>query len=593
MDYWTVARILNIRPPKVEKEITCGICGYLLKEAYQTPCGCRLCKDCIFEIDEKCEICKESWDEKTNQMIPDRATDKIINRRSVYCPFDECTTTDEFRQIQRHMDQCKWKRERCKMCGWTIMSTQVKKHMEQECPEQEQSCEYCGISMTKKKLLEDHWKIAETTKQKKTTCKFYQQVTAEVKKGTSKENILTLLNFIRKSEYEKIRRGKKQQLKKMETMIKKEKGKEQRWEKQRKKSDRIMRGVGYIENNFTWVTELPGMQITRLEFKITGWLAMVKRTKRDNGYIITKSLWLQTSKHKAYLKIYPNGTRWKTNQQVTATIIVGNNERKNTKKRSIEDSIHITMEAAPGSGYICCNDKALKRKKINHCLPGKGKNEIWENRILVATSKTLTEGKYMEDDTVKIRVVMCKAIPIDYVRLRTWLVELKLPRTSNANIECQKTWKLRNIELCNRDSLLGLEWKFDSLPFQIGLNGDECRLRIAPFGCGKGKDDYISIALIITRKGKESSAEQDTEKTVQFKFTSQEENRQQWSVMQKIKKYEEAERSEMQTKGSRAAVCEKFVPLSKIFNRRNECENDLKTIECCIWKKDPDETLRY
>ena len=68
MDYWTVARILNIRPPKVEKEITCGICGYLLKEAYQTPCGCRLCKDCIFEIDEKCEICKESWDGKTNQI---------------------------------------------------------------------------------------------------------------------------------------------------------------------------------------------------------------------------------------------------------------------------------------------------------------------------------------------------------------------------------------------------------------------------------------------------------------------------------------------------------------------------------------------
>ena len=601
MDYWTVTKILNIKPKNTDIGVTCEVCEFLLKEAHQTQCGCRICKACIIETENECQICKEPWSTEANKVFTDKATDKVISMRVRYCPFKECMKRCRLKNMQQHMDQCEWRKEVCQKCGVIIRSAEMREHIEQKCLEQEQDCEYCGESMTKQKLLDEHWKIAEKPDQELTTCKFYQQVATEEKRGASKENIMNILNFIKRKQYEDTRQEKEQQLRKIEKFIQKEKRNVQAWEKQREKSNRNLGGIGNIENNFTWKTDFPELQITLHEFIIRGWLGIVRRTKRSNGYIITRAFGLPTSYHTAYLKIYPNGSGWKTRQHVTATLVIGDDERKNTQKRSIEDKINIAIEYAPEAGKSGSNVMTLKRKKTNQCIPRKGRKEMWDKVQLVPTSETMAGGKYMIEDTIKIKLLMSREIPATKNMVEQWLREIKPPESTHVNIMCQKAWKLGNMTPRTRDGLRGLEWKFDSLAFDAGQGG-EYKIRIAPYGCGEGKDTHLSIALIITKRGrkdnlewliKTNSIEEAIQKTVQFKLTIHHGDRSIWSTIQPIKRYKESEKSQMQGKGGKGAVCEKLVPLDEIFRRWKQANFEQIIVECIVWKDDPGEALRY
>ena len=151
MDYWTVTKILNIKPRNNDIGVTCEVCEFLLKEAHQTQCGCRICKTCIIETENECQICKEPWSTEANKVFTDKATDKVISMRVSYCPFKECMKRCRLKYMQQHMEQCEWRKEVCQKCGVIIKIAEMREQTEQKCFEQEQYCEYCGESMSKQR----------------------------------------------------------------------------------------------------------------------------------------------------------------------------------------------------------------------------------------------------------------------------------------------------------------------------------------------------------------------------------------------------------------------------------------------------------
>ncbi|KAK7912524.1 hypothetical protein WMY93_012735 [Mugilogobius chulae] len=116
-----------------------------LRNAVQTPCGHRFCKNCIEksirDTGQKCPVDNEMLSE--DQLFPDNFAKREILSLTVRCPNPGCTDKMELRHLENHVSQCEFSTVPCPHCQKAVRKTLVEQHAADECLRRPVSCPDC------------------------------------------------------------------------------------------------------------------------------------------------------------------------------------------------------------------------------------------------------------------------------------------------------------------------------------------------------------------------------------------------------------------------------------------------------------------
>ncbi|XP_070569759.1 TNF receptor-associated factor 2-like [Ptychodera flava] len=150
----------------VEEKYICQHCQLILRDAVQTSCGHRYCKECfqglIRDDDNECSACinEGCLDSLMNaeQMFPDRAISRELNEKTVRCINDGCDWTGLFKLYQEeHFDSCQYSVIAClhrNGCDKYIQRRNLTRHLGDECVMRMVRCPHCDAEMVYKEFQE-------------------------------------------------------------------------------------------------------------------------------------------------------------------------------------------------------------------------------------------------------------------------------------------------------------------------------------------------------------------------------------------------------------------------------------------------------
>ncbi|XP_068674158.1 TNF receptor-associated factor 6-like [Montipora foliosa] len=135
--------------PPLESKYECPICLLGLREPVQTTCGHRFCRGCILrsirDAGPKCPVDNAHLDE--SQLYPDNFAKRELLNHDVFCRLKKlygCPWKGPLSKLEDHMEECEFVDMDCpKNCGKKFKKKDLKKHLEEECPNRTIPCDYC------------------------------------------------------------------------------------------------------------------------------------------------------------------------------------------------------------------------------------------------------------------------------------------------------------------------------------------------------------------------------------------------------------------------------------------------------------------
>ncbi|XP_035507773.1 TNF receptor-associated factor 6 [Morone saxatilis] len=134
--------------PPLESKYECPICLMALRNAIQTPCGHRFCKNCIEksirDTGQRCPVDNEMLSE--DQLFPDNFAKREILSLTVRCQNSGCAEKMELRHLENHLAQCQFATEPCPQCQQSVRKSHLEEHITVECQRRPVSCPDCVAS---------------------------------------------------------------------------------------------------------------------------------------------------------------------------------------------------------------------------------------------------------------------------------------------------------------------------------------------------------------------------------------------------------------------------------------------------------------
>ncbi|XP_060924382.1 TNF receptor-associated factor 6 [Limanda limanda] len=131
--------------PPLESKYECPICLMALRNAVQTPCGHRFCKNCIEksirDTGQRCPVDNETLTE--DQLFPDNFAKREILSLTVRCPNSGCVDEMELRHLENHLAQCQFATATCPQCQQSVRKSHLEEHTIVECQRRPVSCPDC------------------------------------------------------------------------------------------------------------------------------------------------------------------------------------------------------------------------------------------------------------------------------------------------------------------------------------------------------------------------------------------------------------------------------------------------------------------
>ncbi|XP_022603532.1 TNF receptor-associated factor 6 isoform X2 [Seriola dumerili] len=134
--------------PSLESKYECPICLMALRNAVQTPCGHRFCKNCIEksirDTGQRCPVDNEMLSE--DQLFPDNFAKREILSLTVRCPNSGCADKMELRHLENHLALCQFATVPCPQCQQSVRKSHLEEHTTVECQRRPMSCPDCVAS---------------------------------------------------------------------------------------------------------------------------------------------------------------------------------------------------------------------------------------------------------------------------------------------------------------------------------------------------------------------------------------------------------------------------------------------------------------
>ncbi|TNN51325.1 TNF receptor-associated factor 6 [Liparis tanakae] len=133
--------------PPLESKYECPICLMALRNAIQTPCGHRFCKNCIEksirDAGQRCPVDNVRLLEK--QLFSDNFAKREILSLTVRCPNDDCEEKMELRQLEAstHLARCQFATAPCPQCQQSVRTSRLEEHATAECRRRPATCPDC------------------------------------------------------------------------------------------------------------------------------------------------------------------------------------------------------------------------------------------------------------------------------------------------------------------------------------------------------------------------------------------------------------------------------------------------------------------
>ncbi|XP_068580460.1 TNF receptor-associated factor 6 isoform X2 [Cebidichthys violaceus] len=131
--------------PPLESKYECPICLMALRNAIQTPCGHRFCKNCIEKsisnTGQRCPVDNKRLLE--DQLFPDNFAKREILSLTVRCPNSGCADKMELRHLENHVTRCQFATEPCSQCQQSVRKSHLKEHKTVECQRRPMTCPDC------------------------------------------------------------------------------------------------------------------------------------------------------------------------------------------------------------------------------------------------------------------------------------------------------------------------------------------------------------------------------------------------------------------------------------------------------------------
>nr|AJW66354.1 TNF receptor-associated factor 6-like protein [Oplegnathus fasciatus] len=131
--------------PPLESKYECPICLMALRNAIQTPCGHRFCKNCIEksirDTGQRCPVDNEMLSEE--QLFPDNFAKREILSLTVRCPNPGCAEKMELRHLESHLALCPFTTVPCPQCQQSVRKSHLEEHTTVECQRRPVSCPDC------------------------------------------------------------------------------------------------------------------------------------------------------------------------------------------------------------------------------------------------------------------------------------------------------------------------------------------------------------------------------------------------------------------------------------------------------------------
>ncbi|XP_010773281.1 TNF receptor-associated factor 6 [Notothenia coriiceps] len=133
--------------PPLESKYECPICLMALRNAIQTPCGHRFCKNCIEksirDAGQRCPVDNARLSE--DQLFPDNFAKREILSLMVRCQNSGCANRMELRHLEKHMAKCEFATVPCPQCQQSVRQSQIEEHTTVECTRRPVSCPDCLV----------------------------------------------------------------------------------------------------------------------------------------------------------------------------------------------------------------------------------------------------------------------------------------------------------------------------------------------------------------------------------------------------------------------------------------------------------------
>ncbi|XP_075934922.1 TNF receptor-associated factor 6 [Anarhichas minor] len=131
--------------PPLESKYECPICLMALRNAIQTPCGHRFCKNCIEksirDTGQRCPVDNERLLE--DQLFPDNFAKREILSLTVRCPNSGCADKMELRHLENHVPRCQFATVPCSQCQQSVRKSHLEEHKTVECQRRPMTCPDC------------------------------------------------------------------------------------------------------------------------------------------------------------------------------------------------------------------------------------------------------------------------------------------------------------------------------------------------------------------------------------------------------------------------------------------------------------------
>lgn len=134
--------------PTLDSKYECSICLLALRAPYQTTCGHRFCRNCIFNCisEGKCHCPLDNKVLTENDMFPDSCVEREILQLRVKCPNYTlgCSRTVDLNYVDAHTQGCDYQPVICpNECAATVLQKELEHHLLSQCILRLTKCQLC------------------------------------------------------------------------------------------------------------------------------------------------------------------------------------------------------------------------------------------------------------------------------------------------------------------------------------------------------------------------------------------------------------------------------------------------------------------